>query len=253
MRFIELWGFFFLFVFFPLCILSAAFGQVATAHNQQHQNSSAGLRCSYKVNWEEGFWVQAIGQHIQREEDSTPLKMKVAKNRRCNGEKVSGRGGSAISKREHFFFFAPQWFKPENLILFHCDPLCSRCPISEPKSPLRDCAPVLRLSGQRSSSLPRGIMLMVGPPSLPSLSFSLSLHGPSLLGGSACLRAPMLVLTEHPLIVGISPACLAKLGEGDLRLLWVFWSSAGARCLLLLSPPGEGLHPPRPAYSHGQP
>lgn len=58
---------------------------------------------------------------------------------------------------------------------------------------------------------------MAGPPSLPSPS--LSLRGPSLLGGSACLRAPMLVLTEHPLIVGISPACLAKLGEGDLRLL----------------------------------
>lgn len=61
--------------------------------------------------------------------------------------------------------------------------------------------------------------------------------------GAARLRALLLVLTEHPLIVGISPACLAKLGEGDLRLLWSFWSSAGARCLLLLSPPGEGLPP----------
>lgn len=55
---------------------------------------------------------------------------------------------------------------------------------------------------------------MGGPPSL-----SPSLRGPSLLSGSACLRALLLVLTEHPLIVGISPACLAKLGEGDLRLL----------------------------------
>lgn len=61
---------------------------------------------------------------------------------------------------------------------------------------------------------------MLGPPSLPSRSFSL--RGPPPLAGSACLRAPMLVLTEHPLIVGISPACLAKLGVGDLRLLWVF-------------------------------
>lgn len=82
---------------------------------------------------------------------------------------------------------------------------------------MRRCAPVLCLSGQHTSSLPRGIMLMGGPPSL-----SPSLHSPSLLSGSACLRALLLVLTEHPLIVGISPACLAKPGEGDLRLLWVF-------------------------------
>lgn len=55
---------------------------------------------------------------------------------------------------------------------------------------------------------------MGGPPSL-----SPSLHSPSPLSGSACLRALLLVLTEHPLIVGISPACLAKPGKGDLRLL----------------------------------
>lgn len=50
---------------------------------------------------------------------------------------------------------------------------------------------------------------MAGPPALPR----------SALAESACLRALLLVLTELPLIVGISPACLAKLGEGDLRLL----------------------------------
>lgn len=55
-----------------------------------------------------------------------------------------------------------------------------------------------------------------------SPSLSPFLCSPSTLSGSACLRALLLVLTEHPLIVGISPACLAKVGEGDLRLLLVF-------------------------------
>lgn len=50
---------------------------------------------------------------------------------------------------------------------------------------------------------------MCRPPALPLPA----------LAGSARLRALLLVLTELPLIVGISPACLAKLGEGDLRLL----------------------------------
>lgn len=85
------------------------------------------------------------------------------------------------------------------------------------QTPCETLCPVLRLSVQHTSSLPRGIMLMGVPPFL-----SPTLHSPSPLSGLARLRALLLVLTEHPLIVGISPACLAKLGEGDLRLLWDF-------------------------------
>lgn len=144
--------------------------------------------------------------------------MKAAKNKSEDQESQRKRKRKRQRRRRSChqragLGFCPSLIQARKLPHLHCCPLC---PVSQPKPPVRRCAPVLRLSGQHTSSLPRGIMLMAG---LPSLSNSLSLPGPSPLSGSTCLRALLLVLTEYPLIVGISPACLAKLGEGDLRLL----------------------------------
>lgn len=87
----------------------------------------------------------------------------------------------------------------------------TRCPCTQAVRPTH------QLATERHYANGGGVLEVVVVGGLPSLSPSH--RGPSLLRGSACLRALLLVLTERPLIVGISPACLAKLGEGDLQLL----------------------------------